>query len=154
MESPDNIRIKNRKKRLKSIWSSSAWKKAVKEFTAGRVCQWCGGTKYLTAHHPYRNSLNDETYLNLYLSGCLCLCRSCHFAIHHSLILCPICKLKYMRIGADCCYGCYLLKHPEIVEMRLIAEERRKRDRKEYALKRRLAAKKAHDLSRNNRKDN
>jgi hypothetical protein len=141
MASPENNRIDSRKKKLNKIWRSAAWRKAVKEFTKGKVCSWCGGTTYLTGHHPYRNSYGNDTYIDLYLSGCIILCRSCHYAIHHSLILCPICKKHYMRLGASMCYGCFILEHPEVAEAIEIAKERRKRLRRELDKKRRLKAK-------------
>lgn len=145
MESPQNRRITNRKKLLKKIWQTPAWKKAVKEFIKGKTCQWCGSTIRLTAHHPYRSSLDDDTYMNLYLSGCIVLCNSCHYAVHHSLVLCPVCKKHYMRLGADQCYGCFILKHPEVAMAAEMAKERRKRERREYAKKKRQEYKEKHD---------
>jgi hypothetical protein len=157
MESPQNKRASNRKKANRKVWASPAWKAAVKEFTKGKVCQWCGGTESLTAHHPYQSSYGNDTYINLYLSGCLCLCKSCHFSIHHNLILCPVCKSHYMRLGADMCYGCYILKHPEVKEAIEAAKERKKRAQREYAKKKReelkaYRLKKAQELSANKTK--
>jgi len=143
--SPENNRISSRKKKMRKTWQTKEWKDAVKEFTKGKVCQWCGGTSYLTAHHPYRNSYGNQTYLDLYLSGAIVLCRSCHFAIHHSLILCPVCKKHYMRLGADMCYGCFIIKHPEVAEAIQAAKERKKKFIRELNKKRRLSMKKARD---------
>lgn len=53
-----------------------------------------------------------------------------------------------MRVGSDCCYSCYVTKHPEIVEARERAKEKLKKARSEYAKKKRLEIKKARDLRR------
>lgn len=47
-----------------------------------------------------------------------------------------------MRLGADKCYTCYLLDHPEIVEIRERKKEHIRNARREYAKKKRLEAKK------------
>lgn len=46
-----------------------------------------------------------------------------------------------MRLGADMCYGCFVSKHPEVLEAREIAKEKRKKAQKEYARKKRLESK-------------
>lgn len=134
MESPDNRRISSRKKNLRKIWRTPEWKKGVKDFVAGKKCQWCGSTNRLTAHHPYYQSA-DSVYLDLYLSGCLVLCNRCHFAIHKGLQLCPDCGQHYMRLGAGTCYNCFVLNNPEVAERILIKKERDKRLKKELQKK-------------------
>lgn len=145
MESPQNKRISNRRKGLKQIWKSKEWLAAKKEFLSKNPkCIWCGSPS-VVPHHPYKSSYGDTTYIDLYLSGAIAMCQRCHFSIHHNLILCPVCKTHYMRLGADKCYGCYVLEHPEILELREAAKERRKRERREYAKKKRQEYKEKHD---------
>lgn len=142
---------------MRKTWQTKEWKNAVKAFTKGKRCQWCGSTDKITAHHPYYSSGSDPTiYLDLYLSGCIILCNRCHFAVHHSLILCPRCKTHYMGIGADVCYSCYVLSNPALAESMEIAKEKKKRAQREYAKKKRLEAKefkKAQDLRRKESSD-
>jgi hypothetical protein len=66
------------------------------------------------AHHPYYESYKDGNYLDLYLSGCMVLCNSCHYSLHHGLVLCKRCGVHYHRVGADCCKSCWLELHPEV----------------------------------------
>ena len=131
MQSPENVRISNRRKKLRTIWKSKEWKEAVKNYVGDKPCQWCGGTERRTAHHPYYTS-TDDVYLDLYLSGCLVLCNRCHFAIHKGLTLCPNCRQRYMRIGSTVCYSCYLLNNPDI------AEQTRRRKEEVKQLKKKL----------------
>ena len=124
-------RVSNRRKKLQKVWQSKEWKDAVKAFVEDKgKCAWCGGTEYLTAHHPYQKSYAGDVYLNLYLSGCICLCRKCHAAVHHGLVLCPRCKKKYMRFESEMCFECFSEIHPEIVEAREHAKEVAKANRK------------------------
>jgi len=69
-------------------------------------------------HHPYAESYKDGTYEDLYLSGCVVLCNSCHYAVHHGLLLCKRCGTRYHGVGADMCKSCWLELHPEMVEAR------------------------------------
>lgn len=57
----------------------SAWKKAVKQ-AAGKACQVCGAKNDLHAHHilPYA----DYPEHRYDLSNGVCLCASCHKAVH------------------------------------------------------------------------
>lgn len=132
MVSPEENAIKNRRKKLNSIYKSKEWRNAVKEFTSGKTCEWCGSTERLTAHHPYRESYKDGTYTDLHLSACVVLCNRCHYAVHHNLLLCGICSKRYHRVGADMCRDCFNERHPEIVK----EKERRLEEAK--ALKKRL----------------
>jgi hypothetical protein len=134
MPSPDNVRISNRKKKLRAIWRSPEWKKGVKEFVKDKKCQWCGSTTKLTAHHPHYQR-SDEVYLDLYLSSCLVLCNRCHFSIHKGLQLCPVCGVHYMRVGADRCYHCFVLNNPDIAEKIQIKRESMKQLKKELTKK-------------------
>ena len=130
-------RVSNRRKGLNKIWKSKEWLVAKKKFLEKNpTCVWCGN-KSTVPHHPYQSSYGDSTYIDLYLSGAIAMCQRCHFSIHHNLMLCPECKQHYMRLGADCCYGCYILKHPEIHEMREKKKEEIKKARREYAKKKR-----------------
>jgi len=114
---PDlNKAISNRRKNLKKTYASKEWKKNVKEFIAGKKCEWCGTTEKLLAHHPYLESYKDGNYGNLYFSGCIVLCTRCHFSLHKGLVLCKRCGLHYHSIGAESCRGCFNIAHPEIVE--------------------------------------
>lgn len=133
---PDlNTAIKTRRKKLKKAWSTKEWDIAKKEFLdKNPVCVWCG-EKSTVPHHPYMKSYTDGTYLNLYLSGCISLCQRCHFSLHRGLMICPVCKKKYMRVGSEMCYGCYTERHPEIEESRIKAKEDRKKAQKEYRQK-------------------
>lgn len=68
-------------------------------------CKWCG-KKATVPHHPTRDHYGKPEYINLYLSGCVPLCKRCHNALHKGLKLCPICKERYCKPEHDCCYGC------------------------------------------------
>jgi predicted Fe-S protein YdhL (DUF1289 family) len=132
--SPEERRVKTRRQKLRTIWKSKEWKDAVRGFTNGRSCEWCGATEKLTAHHPYYANEGD-IYLDLYLSGCLVLCNRCHFSIHHNLTICPNCREHYTRTGATVCFGCYLRANPEVAERITIAKEKKKRLQKELRKK-------------------
>jgi hypothetical protein len=144
MVSPDNIRISNRKKKLRATWKTKEWKDAVKAFTKGKCCEWCGSVEKITAHHPYYTS-TDDIYLDLYLSGAMVLCNRCHFSLHHGMVLCPRCKSKYMRVGSTICYSCYLDSNPEIRERIAARKEEVKRIKRELAKSVRQKYKESHD---------
>jgi len=109
---------KGRRKGLNRVWSTKEHKATVKAFCEGKTCQWCGSRDKLTAHHPYIESYKG-CYTDLELSGCFVLCNRCHFSLHKGLILCPVCKKHYHRVGAEMCKECFLKKHPEIVARRI-----------------------------------
>lgn len=142
MKCPEEIAKINRRKKLKSIYQSKEWKNAVKEFTKGKKCSWCGSEEKLTAHHPYMESYKNGTYADLYLSACVVLCNRCHFAVHHSLLLCRVCGKKYHRLGADMCRDCFNREHPEIVEAKKKKEEEYKALQKKFRDEERDRAKK------------
>ena len=114
---PQARRVKGRRKNLNKIWSGKEWKLKCKEFIGSKTCAWCGTSEHLLVHHPYLESYNG-CYTDLELSGCMVLCSRCHFSLHHGLILCPVCKKHYFRVGGEMCKSCYLEKHPEIAEAR------------------------------------
>jgi len=126
MPPPQEIRKNNRRAGLRKIWNSKEWKEKKAKFLVGKVCEWCGSTEKLTAHHPYLESYKSDIYIELDLSGCIAVCNKCHFAIHHGLVLCSVCKEHYHGVGADMCKACWLKLHPEIAE----AREKKKEDMK------------------------
>jgi hypothetical protein len=94
-------------------------------FERKKPCEWHLKTQHpvevkvsTLPHHPYIESYADGTYKDLYLSGCVVLCNSCHYACHHGLVLCKRCGAGYHGVGADMCKSCWLGFHPEMVEAR------------------------------------
>jgi hypothetical protein len=114
---PQEIRIKGRRKGLNKIWATKEHKAKVKMFCGGKTCQWCGTDQDLLAHHPFIESYKG-VYTDLELSGCIVLCKRCHFSLHKGYILCQVCKKYFHRPGAEMCKRCYLENHPEVVQAR------------------------------------
>jgi hypothetical protein len=123
---PQTRAAKNRRKTMSATWKTVAWKKAAKEFVAGKSCEWCGSKEKLLPHHPYQNA-KDGVYPDLYLSGCVVVCNKCHFMYHrrHKKI-CPVCHKNYRHLDTDMCYECWLKANPGIVAARekALAEQR------------------------------
>ncbi len=114
---PQEIAIHGRRDGLNRIWATKEHKAKVKAFCDGKTCQWCGTTDQLLAHHPYMESYKG-VYSDLELSGCIVLCRRCHFALHKGFVLCQVCRQHFHRPGAEMCKPCFMSAHPEIVKAR------------------------------------
>jgi len=130
--SRDEIRIENRRKKLREVWGSTEWKKKKAEFVAGKVCSVCGTTDKLTVHHP-----TDDMYAKNYMdfSGCVVMCTSCHWKLHHGYKLCPVCKQRFTK--HDVCWDCLpdsTKEEKEIrkVKMRVLRRKLEKEARKKY----------------------
>ena len=127
---PQARRTKTRRTRKGTVYQSKAWKEKVKAFVTGKSCEWCGSTEKLLAHHPYRDT-PDAIYEDLYLSGCIVLCNTCHFMFHRRhKKKCPICHEHWMDLDVDRCYTCHLKAHPELVSKIAHRAELKERDRK------------------------
>ena len=127
---PQARRTKTRRHKKGKVYQSKEWKEKVKAFIAGKSCEWCGSTEKLLAHHPYRDT-PDAIYEDLYLSGCIVLCNTCHFMFHRRhKKKCPICRENWMDLDVDRCYTCHLKAHPELVSTIAHRAEVRERDRK------------------------
>lgn len=132
---PQARRTKTRRKNLKKKWTGKVWKEKREGFikSRGGKCEWCGikqgvylgkdekgRDRYLalTVHHPMRDSYGDMAYMDFYLSGCIVLCPSCHYATHHSRTLCERHhddgENHYRWHDAEMCGYCFLKEHPEI----------------------------------------
>jgi hypothetical protein len=119
--SVEERRSTNRKAKNRKLWTSARWRKKRKEYinACGGHCSWCGSTEYLVVHHPFLESYEDnEVYLNFYLSGCIVLCRRCHFAVHKGLVLCPRCKKNYCSPRYEHCYSCLDTNTKTVIEER------------------------------------
>jgi len=115
---PQARRTANRRKTMKSTWQTKAWKQAVQEFVKGKKCEWCGSTEGLLAHHPYQDT-KDGIYPNLYLSGCIVLCSTCHFMYHRRhKKRCPVCGTGWRHLDTDMCYECWKKANPDVVRER------------------------------------
>ena len=127
---PQARRTKTRRTRKGTVYQSKAWKEKVKTFVAGKSCEWCGSTEKLLAHHPYRDT-PDAIYQDLYLSGCIVLCNTCHFMFHRRhKRKCPVCGEHWMDLDVDRCYECHLKATPGLKEWTLEKAEQKERDRK------------------------
>lgn len=142
---PEEIRKTNRRKKLLKVWSDKTWKAARAEFilAKGGKCEWCGSTKRLTPHHPYRNTYSDQVYKDLFLSQCILLCSRCHSALHRGMVPCERehddGEVHYRWHDAPVCSACYLKEYPEVKE----AAERTKvlRRKRQRELRKKLAEK-------------
>jgi hypothetical protein len=129
---PEAVRTKNRRHNKKSkVYTSKSWKDKVAEFVKGKSCEWCGSKEKLLAHHPYRDT-PDAIYEDLYLSGCVVLCNTCHFMFHRRhKKKCPVCGERWMDLDVDMCYACHLKANPGLAEKIQEREERKEADRKQ-----------------------
>ena len=123
---PQSRRTRTRRTKKGKVYQSKEWKAKVAGFVKGKTCDWCGSTENLLAHHPYRDT-PDAIYQDLYLSGCIVLCNTCHFMFHRRhKRKCPVCKEHWMDLDVDMCYSCHLKANPGLAEK--IQEEKDKRE--------------------------
>ena len=136
-----------RRTKKSEVYASRQWKEKVAAFIAGKSCEWCGSTGALLAHHPYRDT-PDAIYEDLYLSGCVVLCSTCHFMFHRRhKKKCPVCREHWMDLDVEMCYTCHLKAHPGLWELTQEKAEQKERDRKarlKAAADKRAALKKKH----------
>lgn len=129
---PEARRTKNRRTSKSKTYSTQKWKNDVKAFTAGKTCEWCGSTEKLLAHHPYMDT-PDGVYSDLYLSGCIVLCSTCHFMFHRRhKKRCPVCKTGWMPLDVEMCYPCNLKANPEKAAAIEAEKERREIEDRQY----------------------
>ena len=89
----------------KKPWHKKAWKERRKELLASQ-CAWCGSTEKLVLHHTKLDHDNFEDYEKLDPSEVITICKRCHFAFHHQMDLCPVCKKFYKQMWFPTCYTC------------------------------------------------
>ena len=130
---PEEIRTKNRRKKLDKIWASPEWKRKRDEFVRGKCCIICGSTDRLTPHHPREESYRSiKKYLDL--SSCLVLCGGCHRKIHKGYHLCPVCKKNLTKY--EQCWDCLPDEVKEKFEVKKILKRKLQREiRKKSLLK-------------------
>ena len=111
---PAARRTVNRRKTKSKIYASKSWKEKKAAFVNGKKCEWCGSTENLLPHHPYQDTPNG-VYEDLYLSGCIVVCGTCHFMYERRHKQhCPVCKTGWMPLkGVETCRACDLKLHPE-----------------------------------------
>lgn len=114
---PQAVRTRNRRRKKARTYTSKEWKEKVAAFVNGKSCEWCGSTENLLAHHPYRDT-PDAIYQDLYLSGCIVLCNTCHFMFHRRRKKkCPVCHENWMDLDVDRCYSCLLKANPGLADV-------------------------------------
>jgi aerobic-type carbon monoxide dehydrogenase small subunit (CoxS/CutS family) len=144
--SPNEIRTGNRRKALVALHKSSEWKALRKAFLDehGWYCDWCGTTKYLSVHHPFRSSYSSlDVYKDFHKSQCVVLCRKCHTAVENNLVLCTYRdgelhddgENHYRYHDAPYCSYCRYKLFPEEKELREIERNRIKKAKKQYEKK-------------------
>jgi hypothetical protein len=143
---PQARHTKNRRKSKSKTYKTKKWKDGSAAFVKGKTCEWCGSTEKLLAHHPYMDT-PDGVYSDLYLSGCIVLCSTCHFMFHRRhKKRCPVCKVGWMPLDTDMCYTCNLKANPGKAEAIAAEKERRaeadRQFKKDQAAKRKAKAKK------------
>lgn len=127
---PQARRTKTRRCKKSKIYPSKSWKEKSAAFIAGKKCEWCGSTEKLLVHHPYRDT-PDAIYEDLYLSGCIVLCNTCHFMFHRRhKKKCPICHENWMDLDVDRCFSCHLKENPGLAEKIQEQAERKEQNRK------------------------
>jgi len=130
--SPQAIRTKNRRTSKSKTYGTKKWKEDVELFIKGKTCEWCGSKEKLLAHHPYQDT-PDGVYSDLYLSGCIVLCSTCHFMFHRRhKKRCPVCKVGWMPLDTDMCYPCNLKANPGKAEAVAAEKERRELADRQY----------------------
>lgn len=114
----------------RKTWTKKEWKeKRQKILSENPNCSLCGSNEKLVIHHPQKwKDQTQEEYESL--DGTNVLCSRCHFALHHGMDLCPICKKKYKKNHYSTCFNCL----PELAKthleyMREIEEEDQEDDR-------------------------
>jgi len=127
---PQARRTNTRRVKKSNTYQTKAWKDTVAAFVAGKKCEWCGSTENLLAHHPYRDT-QDSIYQDLYLSGCIVLCNTCHFMFHRRhKRKCPVCREYWTDLDVDRCYPCHLKANPELATVIKERAEKRAADMK------------------------
>lgn len=140
---PEARRTRTRRTKKSKVYQTKEWKDRVAAFVAGKACEWCGSTEHLLAHHPYRDT-PDAIYQDLYLSGCIILCNTCHFMFHRRhKKKCPVCHEHWMDLDVDMCYSCYLDRNPGLAEK--IQEKAAERERLRKCVLAEAAAKRKAD---------
>ncbi|MBN1794251.1 MAG: hypothetical protein JW844_04745 [Candidatus Omnitrophica bacterium] len=98
-----------KRKELHNLWNRKEWKEKRDEFIKARggKCEWCGSSLFLTVHHLDESTYDKkDQYVDLKEQENIVLCRKCHFAIHHNLELCHICRKKYHKANYLSCFNC------------------------------------------------
>jgi aerobic-type carbon monoxide dehydrogenase small subunit (CoxS/CutS family) len=135
-----------RRKALAALHKSPEWKALRKAFLDehGWYCDWCGTTKYLSVHHPFRSSYSSlDVYKDFHKSQCVVLCRKCHTAVENNLVLCTYRdgelhddgENHYRYHDAPYCSYCRYKLFPEEKELREIERNRIKKAKKQYEKK-------------------
>jgi len=62
----------------------------------------------------YQKMKKKIMYEYFTMKNTVTICRNCHYAVHHGLVLCKYCKERYHLWGKyDCCYSCLKNIHPK-----------------------------------------
>jgi hypothetical protein len=116
-QSPENIRIENRKENNRREWSKSTWYKVRDQFLLKNpVCIHCGRHAQ-TAHPKEDRTYGTPEYLDL--SDAEPICNSCHYALfRRGLKLCKECQLHYHAPSEEHCRHCRTPEELSIDEQR------------------------------------
>lgn len=143
--SPEEIRLKNRRKKNRKWWNSKEWKDLVKTKTEGKCCEECGkkaGDIYLsskgneitislTLDHPDRWSYKS---FELYIADQTpkrVVCQICNGMFEKGLKICPVCKARYISWRSEKCIECKIKDHPELEGLYAAGTLQQKRDQRE-----------------------
>lgn len=89
----------------KKPWHKKTWKERRKELLVDK-CAWCSSTEKLVLHHTKLDHGNFEDYEKLDPSEVITICKRCHWAFHHDMDLCPVCRKFYKQMWYPTCYTC------------------------------------------------
>lgn len=162
IQSPQNSRIKNRRKEQDKWRRTKRWKKLVEDHAhaPGEVCVHCKRkhgdikyskgkprfnkngkpmTVYLTINHITRaRYVSEELYCTWDETDMEICCTDCNWRIEHGEKRCPICHGTYIHWRDYCCQECWDKTHPVEAQKRVDEAERKKRELSE--LKKRIKA--------------
>lgn len=92
-------------------WQTKEWKDMRKCLIKDH-CEMCGGTEILVLHHIKTASVGlhakgaFEDYMDPQMAAVQTLCRRCHFAAEHGMVLCSECRQHYHKPKYNKCYKC------------------------------------------------
>jgi len=134
MMSPDNIRIINHKKAMDAFRQTKEYRDASDAWLVEHpFCEmWLREgiqVKSVLVHHPYKWSyLTTALYIDFKNNGAMAVSSAGHFACHHGLKVCPVCKKNWCPAERDMCKLCWERANPELAEKLVFIREQMKRD--------------------------
>jgi hypothetical protein len=102
---PQEIARINRQALHRLWWSDPVYQAIVAKRIEGETCHYCGQRPATLPHHDEDwMYLTKEAYYDP--ANMTPACGKCHWMYRRGYVICPACKMHYMRHGSDKCQHC------------------------------------------------